>query len=154
MAAKGQRLALGALGLQGPGGADTVARHRLAQPRPAVTGWTGDGRGLEGVGVRFGTPRRPYCFGVTLTSAVGEAPVARGAHGAVPANHVGPTATLTAERLAGVALGADLVAAARQSAVIEEGREGDGRAEAERRGGGGTGGLGGRGQTGLVSLLL
>lgn len=51
VAAKCQRLALGALGLQGPGGADTVAGHRLAQPRSAVTGWTGDGRGLERVAV-------------------------------------------------------------------------------------------------------
>lgn len=93
-------------------------------------------------GVRFRTLRRPYWFRVTLTSAVGEAPVARGAHGAVSANHIGPTATLTAERLAGVALGADLVAAARHSSVIEGGREGDGRAEAERRGNGWTGGGG------------
>lgn len=76
----------------------------------------------------------------TLTSAVGESPVARGAHGAVSANHVGPAVALTAERLAGVALGSDLVAGAGHRPVVEEGGQRDGRAEAERGGGGRTGG--------------
>lgn len=72
-----------------------------------------------------------------LTSAVGEAPVARGAHGAVSADDIGSAAALTAERVAGVALGADLVAGARHGAVVEEGRQRHGRAQAELGGGGG-----------------
>lgn len=76
----------------------------------------------------------------TLTSAVGEPPVARGTHGAVSADHVGPAAALATERLAGVALGSDLVAGAGHRPVVEEGRQRHRRAEAERRGGGGTGG--------------
>lgn len=73
-----------------------------------------------------------------LTSAVGEAPVARGAHGAISADHVGPAATLAAEQLAGVALGSHLVAGAGQGAVVEEGRQRNGGADAEWRGGGRT----------------
>lgn len=73
---------------------------------------------------------------ITLTSAVGESPVARGTHGAVPADHVGPTAALAAELLAGVALGSDLVAGAGHRPVVEEGRQRHRRAEAELRGGG------------------
>lgn len=83
----------------------------------------------------------------TLTSAVGESPVARGAHGAVSANHAGPAVALTAELLAGVALRSDLVAGAGQSTVIEEGGERDRRAEAERRGGGRTRVGGGEGKS-------
>lgn len=77
---------------------------------------------------------------LTLTHAVGESPVARGTHGAVSANHIWPAAALAAEWLAGVALSADLMAGAGHGAVVEEGRQGHGRAEAERRGGGGAGG--------------
>lgn len=69
-----------------------------------------------------------------LTSAVGEPPVACGTRAAVSTNHIWPTAALAAERLAGVALRPDLVAAARQGAVIEERRQRRRRSEAEGRG--------------------
>lgn len=58
---------------------------------------------------------------VTLTSAVGKAPVPRGAHGAVSSNHVGPALALTAEKLAGVALGSHLVTSAGHRPVVEKG---------------------------------
>lgn len=90
---------------------------------------------------------------LALTPAVGESPVARGAHGAVSANHVWPAAALTAERLAGVALGTDLVAGAGHGAVVEEGRQRHGRAEAERRGGGGAGGGRGERKSGSFTLM-
>lgn len=92
--------------------------------------------------------------GHTLTSAVGEAPVAGGAHGAVSANHMWPAVALTAERLAGVALGSDLVAGAGHRPVVEESGERHGRAEAERRGCGRTGGSRRRREEELVSLRL
>lgn len=76
------------------------------------------------------------CRRIRLTFAVGESPVARGTHGAVATNHVGPTAALAAERLAGVALCAGLVAATAQRTVVEERRQRCGRNEAEGRGGG------------------
>ena len=39
VAAEGLRLAGDAVGLQCPGGADAVARHRLTQPRAAAARW-------------------------------------------------------------------------------------------------------------------
>lgn len=69
-----------------------------------------------------------------LTSAVGEAPVAGGTLRAVAADDVGPAPALATEGLAGVALGANLVAAAGQRAVVEERRQRHGRPAAERRG--------------------
>lgn len=69
----------------------------------------------------------------TLTPAVGEPPETRRTHGTVSTNHVGPAPALTAELLAGVAEGPHLVAGARHGPVVEEGRQGHGRAEAERR---------------------
>lgn len=86
----------------------------------------------------------------TLTSAVGESPVARGAHGAVSANHVRPAAALAAERLACVALGSDLVAGAGHRPVVEEGRQRHRRAEAERSGSGRAGGTGEEEERGRV----
>lgn len=77
---------------------------------------------------------------IRLTFAVGESPVACGTHGAVATNHVWPTAALAAERLAGIALCAGLVAAATQRAIVEECRQRCGRNEAEGRGGGRTAG--------------
>lgn len=60
-------------------------------------------------------------FRRTLTSAVGESPVTRDAHGAVSSNHVGSAATLTAKAFTGVALSSDFVAGTRQRAVVNEG---------------------------------
>lgn len=70
-----------------------------------------------------------------LTSAVREPPVACGTCAAVSTNHIWPTVALAAERLAGIALRSDLVAAARQGAVIKERRQRHSRSEAEGRGG-------------------
>lgn len=69
---------------------------------------------------------------------MGEAPVARGTHGAVSTNHVGPTAALATKRLAGVTLCSDLMATARQRAIIEERRQRRGGGETEGRGRGRT----------------
>lgn len=74
-----------------------------------------------------------------LTSTVGESPEACSTHRAVSTNNVWLAAALAPKRLAGVALGSDLVAGARQRSIVEEGRERHGRAEAERGGGGRTG---------------
>lgn len=62
----------------------------------------------------------------SLTSAVGESPVARGAHGAVSTNHMRPTVALTAKRFTGVALGSDFMAGTGQRSVVEEGRQRNG----------------------------
>ena len=153
VAAKRLGLTLGALGTQCPRGTDTVSGHRFTQPAATVTSCS---RGqtntssevrfclrtpcLKTVKLLFVTQKlRELLTSAKLTSAVGEPPVARGAHGAVSANHVGSAAALPAERLAGVALRSDLVTRARHRPVVEEGRQGHGRAETEPGGGGGTG---------------
>lgn len=56
-----------------------------------------------------------------LTSAVGEPPVARGAHGTVSANYIWSAAALTTKCVAGVAFGSDLVTGAWHGAIVEEG---------------------------------
>lgn len=79
-----------------------------------------------GSGVPLGYP----CWGV-LTPAMGEAPVAGGTAGAVPADDVGAAGALAPERLARGARGSRLVAAAGQSPVVVEERQRDGGRTAE-----------------------
>lgn len=47
VAAERLGLALGALRLQGPRGADAVAGHRFTQPRATATGWRKDGKDTD-----------------------------------------------------------------------------------------------------------
>lgn len=65
--------------------------------------------------------------------AVGEAPVASGAAGAVTANDVAPAGALAPEGFACGAYGTHLVAATREGPIVVEERQGGGSVPAEQR---------------------
>lgn len=130
MAAKRLGLAGYTVWLKGPWWTNAFARHRLTQTRTTVTCWRENETTISVIGSSI--PHIKVCL-ETLTSAVGEAVVSRGTLGTVSADHIGSASALSTERLAGVTLGTHFMTAAGYSAVIEEGRQRYGRAQAERR---------------------
>lgn len=152
VAAKGLGLTDNAFWLQGVRRADALPRHFVTETCPTVTGWK---RQKEAVFVRA-RPRqpktkRPEQETGQLTPAVGEAPVAGGAAGALSPDDVGLAGTLPAEGLALAAPCPGLMALAGLRPVVVEEGQGDGGVAAKPRRCAGTAGEGRRSHRGMPS---